>query len=60
MSKHHDKGEQDRSEGRYDPPHGVVDTLTTWTKSGNEKNIQDNKDYHAGHHNTDNQIKGKK
>lgn len=60
MSKYHDKGEQDRSNGKYNPPHGVVDTLTTWTKSGNEKNTQDNKEYEGGWRNTDNQIKDKK
>jgi hypothetical protein len=57
---YHDKGEQDRSNGDYDPPHGVIDHFTTWSTSGNERLADENKSYNDGWHNTDDQINGKK
>lgn len=59
---YHDKGEQDRAKGsgNYNPPHGIIDDLTTWTDSGMEKNREENEAYKSGWKNTNNQIKGNK
>lgn len=57
---YHNKGEKDRSEGTYKPPHGIIDDLTTWSRDGMEKNRIENDSYNEGWTNTDDQIKGKK
>jgi hypothetical protein len=64
---YHDKGEQDRSEkeddhkeGHYKPPHGILDSLTTWDRDTMEQHDRENEAYKEGWKNTDDQIKGKK
>lgn len=57
---YHDKGEQDRSEGKgYNQPHGVIDDLTTWDSDKVRTNAEENIAYKEGWTNTDKQIKGK-
>jgi hypothetical protein len=57
---YHNKGEQDRSEGNgYNPPHGIIDDLTTWSSDGMEKNADENSAYKDGYTNTDSQLKNK-
>lgn len=57
---YHNKGEQDKAEGKgYNPPHGIIDDLTTWSKSGCDKNIEENSAYKSGYTNTENQLKDK-
>lgn len=57
---YHDKGEQDRSKGEHNPPHGIIDDLTTWSDSGMKRNREDNEAYRKGWENTDGQVKGKR
>jgi hypothetical protein len=55
---YHNKGEQDKAEDKgYNPPHGIIDELTTWSDSGMEKTIKENKAYREGWLNTEKQIK---
>jgi hypothetical protein len=56
---YHDKGEQDRAKGpgNYNPPHGIIDDLSTWTDSGMKKNREENQAYRQGWTNTDEQVK---
>ena len=39
---YHNKGQKDGYEGDYDPPHGVIDELSTWSRAGIDKNIVPN------------------
>lgn len=50
---YHDKGEQDRSKGKYDPPwkQGVTIVHTT------DEMVEENEAYDEGWRNTDKQIK---
>jgi hypothetical protein len=47
---YHGKGEQDARDEKYERPHGVLDDLTTWTKSGMERNERENRQYDDGYH----------
>ena len=51
------RGAKDASNGKAaDRPHGIKSDLTTWTKSGMEKNREENEIYRAGYDNTKSQI----
>jgi hypothetical protein len=52
---YHDKGQKDGSEGKYEPPHGIIDDLTTWSSEGMERNRDDNEAYNVGYHNAKDQ-----
>ena len=55
---YHNKGEQDRAEEKgYNPPHGVIDDLTTWSSTGMEKNREENQAYRQGWENAEKQDK---
>jgi hypothetical protein len=57
---YHNKGEQDKAEDKgYNPPHGIIDELTTWSDSGMEKNREENDSYKEGYTHTENQLKHK-
>lgn len=59
--QYHNKGEQDRSEGKgYNPPHGILGELVTWSDSDMEKYREENAAYREGWQNTDKQIKQNK
>ncbi len=64
---YHNKGEQDRSDkahdhkvGHFQPPHGIIDELTTWDKDKREEQIKENEAYKEGWRNTDDQIEKNK
>lgn len=48
---YHNKGEADAQKRDYTPPHGIFDSLTTWSERGMEKNCEENKAYSAGYKN---------
>jgi len=51
MSKdYHGKGERDARDDDYEKPHGILDDLTTWTKSGMERNEKENQQYDDGYY----------
>ena len=52
---YHNKGQEDRSDGNYEPPHGLMDSLTTWGSSEMERHNEENKSYSEGWNNTDDQ-----
>ena len=54
----HNKGQEDRSEGRYDPPHDLLDDILTWSESGVDKMNEENEAYSEGWNHTDEQKKG--
>jgi hypothetical protein len=55
---YHNKGEQDRAEEKgYNPPHGVIDDLTTWSSTDMEKNREENQAYRQGWENAEKQDK---
>lgn len=47
---YHNKGQKDGYEGDYDPPHGVIDELSTWSRAGIDKNIRENLAYDLGYY----------
>jgi len=47
-TKHHNDGQEDAQDNKYDAPHGVGDELTTWSKAGMERNNEENQDYRDG------------
>jgi hypothetical protein len=51
----HNKGQTDRSNGKYEPPIGVVEEFFTWSPSGMKDVSERNGDYKDGWSNTDNQ-----
>jgi len=46
---YHNKGEEDAKEGKYDRPHGVADSLTTWSSSEMQRHIDENEAYDKGY-----------
>jgi len=62
MSAHnehyHNKGQEDAGEGKFELPHGVVDSLVTWSPSMMERHIEENDAYRRGHANTEGQSDG--
>ena len=63
LNKHHDDGEQDRSQGRdYDPPNDILDDLLDYLNpfsgtGGFQERNDENEAYNKGWTNTDNQKK---
>jgi hypothetical protein len=54
----HGDGEQNRAQNKpYNPPHGIVEDLFTWTPSGTRTITKDNKAYRDGWRNADKQKK---
>jgi hypothetical protein len=55
MSRHtnyHNKGQSDRSKGKYDPPHSSIESFIRQVVSGESKSERrDRKSYEAGRHN---------
>lgn len=47
---YHNKGQEDAHDRDYDPPHGVADSLTTWSDSGMERNREENRAYDDGYY----------
>jgi hypothetical protein len=47
---YHDKGQSDGYERVYDPPHGVMDDLTTWSDAGMDRNRRENHAYNLGYY----------
>jgi hypothetical protein len=48
---YHDKGEADAQNRDYNPPHGLFDSLTTWSERGSERNSEENDAYNKGYEN---------
>ena len=57
---YHNKGQEDAQKGKYEPPHGIVDDLTTWSKSGIRENSEENQAYREGYANQKGQSDGAK
>lgn len=57
---YHNKGEEDASNGKYNPPHGIGDSLTTWSSSEMQRHIEENEAYNKGYSHTKGQIDGSK
>lgn len=58
MSKnYHDEGQEDASEGVYNPPHSHVEELFTWTSDGLEEIREDREQYNDGYHHHESQKK---
>lgn len=62
MSAHnehyHNKGQEDAGDGKYELPHGVLDSLVTWDSATMERHIEENDAYRRGHANTEGQADG--
>ena len=53
---YHNKGEQDASAGKYDPPHNInAFDILIHDKNFIDKMVEDNKDYEAGRDNYEKQ-----
>ena len=51
-TNYHNKGERDRSKGKYDPPHSSIEAFVRQLVSGESKSErQDRKAYDAGRRN---------
>lgn len=57
---YHDKGEQDASEGKYSPPNGLFNDLTTWSESGMKRMNEENSAYNKGYSHGKGQKDGSK
>jgi len=55
---YHNKGQEDASDGKYEPPHGVLDSLFTWRSDEMQRHIEENVAYRAGHAQTEGQTDG--
>lgn len=56
LGYYHDKGATDARDGDYSPPHGVMDSLLTWSGDGMSRDIEENKAYDQGYFHTRGQI----
>lgn len=56
LEYYHNKGQEDASDGNYDPPHGFIDELSTWSESGIEKMVEETNAYDGGYFSTKAQI----
>lgn len=56
LEYYHNKGEQDAEDEDYDPPHGILDDLMTWSESGMETMREENEAYDRGYFHTRGQI----
>lgn len=46
---YHAKGQQDYASGKdYEPPHGLLEDVLTWSRDGCRKIAEDNSAYRAG------------
>lgn len=55
---YHNKGEQDAAGDKgYNPPHGIFDSLTTWSSREMERHIEENQAYEMGWDNAKEQKK---
>lgn len=57
LQRHHNDGQKDASEGKYEAPHGIIEDLFTWTDKGMAHDREDNAAYRSGHDNAANQPK---
>lgn len=46
---YHNKGQEDASRGKYEPPHGLLEDLMTWSPSGCRRIAEDNGAYKEGY-----------
>lgn len=46
----HNQGQEDGQSGEYEPPHGVVEDLFTWSESGMKEIKEENIAYDKGWH----------
>jgi hypothetical protein len=56
LDYYHNKGQSDAADGDYDPPHGGLDDLVTWSDHGMSKNACENHAYDLGYFHTRGQI----
>ena len=54
---YHNKGQEDRSEGNYEPPHGVLKDFFTWSPQGCKTIAEENGSYNAGWGHTEKQVR---
>jgi hypothetical protein len=52
---YHNKGQSDASDNKYEPPHGIIDDLTTWSDWRTKKHREENESYNEGWSHTDDQ-----
>ena len=45
---YHNKGQEDESKDKYEPPHGILEDLATWSDHGMDKIAEDNGKYNEG------------
>lgn len=60
MSKtdyYHNKGQEDASQGKYKPPHGLLEDLLDWTARGMKKIAEENSAYNEGWRHAKDQTK---
>jgi hypothetical protein len=48
LTEIHNQGQEDAGKNDYDPPHGIVEDLITWSSSGMDKICEENTAYKAG------------
>ena len=53
---YHDKGQEDRSNDRYEPPHGLLDSVLTWSSDKMDQHQEENEAYDDGYSHTDSQL----
>ena len=56
LEYYHNKGQEDASDENYNPPHGLVDEISTWSGSGIEKMVEETEAYDRGYYGTKAQI----
>jgi hypothetical protein len=54
---YHNKGQSDRANGRYEPPHGLLDSALTWSSDGMAEHRAENESYREGYSHTDSQSR---
>ena len=55
---HYDDGQRDAAEDRgYNPPHDLLENITTWSREGCERIAEDNGAYRDGYKDSDSQKK---
>ena len=56
---YHNQGQQDRSEGKYENPHGLIDSLVNFVSSSDDEwaaDIRESESYDKGWTHTDKQL----
>jgi len=46
---YHNKGQEDYAAGKYEPPHGLLEDILTWSESGTREISEDNGAYDEGY-----------